>query len=433
MTKNAISNQKSGALVWWDFEKVLVKPEVMLQVLKKHGMETVISVPDITAASALRKAASSFTDRSNDNAHKAEVVGVYEDGSIEVAILAHKRLTKDRNASKKVMWDQIDSVVFDSNSNDWLYSGVSRAAKRYIASADQKREYLGHDFVRRHVVHRPLGLMGAFPLRRRQGGFYFVPAANADQAETIAAIVNDIPADCLLNVAHITSDDASKQSIGRAARNYLEKGIGDLKQKLAAWKEAQRTPRSDAVNNTLEEFSALADHARLYRDALNLELGDLDAEMKEAVAMAKGIAGVVKKGVPPVYVATVKALAATHEKKVISWEAIKESGLPDQAYGERAAAWWVKDRGAGAADEAGYKVDCGDSSGIRLLPIGVALDSQESELPPEKDGSVESQIKKMNREQLRGAIEAVSGDMPPARTKRADLVSIYKEGLGLSA
>ena len=36
--KSAIESAVAGALVWWEFDSVLVKPSTMLAILKQHGM-----------------------------------------------------------------------------------------------------------------------------------------------------------------------------------------------------------------------------------------------------------------------------------------------------------------------------------------------------------------------------------------------------------
>lgn len=351
-------NERAGALVWWDFEDVKVRASDALAVIRKHGMDGELTVPVLTDEQGIRKAAAEFTaGRASSDKWKAEVAGVYDDGSIEVALLKHVRLSKDKAAAKKVEWTHEDGVMFDRNSRSWLYAGKTEAAAKFIALADIKREYLGADFVRKMLVFRPLVGCGAFPLRRRQGGFFFVPNGVVDKAEKLSAIIADLPCDAYLNVAHISGTEASRNAIGNAARDYLKGGLGDLKQRLAAWREAHRTPRADALENALGEFTDLRNFAILYRDALGLEIEDLTREMDEAMQVAQDIAGVAEKGVPPAFVAAVKALVGNHGAGVeIPYTALDGLGLPENACNEKAQAWWSKGRGVAVAEQAGYTV-----------------------------------------------------------------------------
>lgn len=362
-----LATDLAGCLVWWDFEEVRLSVADARRVIAAHGFDAEISVPAITDEQGVRRAASEFNMGRSDR-WKAEVVGDYADGTLEVGLLQHVRLSHDKAAARKVEWTQQDSVVFDRNASTWLYSGTTPASAAFIALADERRGYLTHDFVRSAVVFDQLAKLGAFPLRRRQGGFFFVPAVHADRVQKLAALVRDLPCDAYLNIAHIAATDDSVAGIGQAAREHVQHGLGELKSRLAAWRELQRVPRSDALENAMTEFHNLKAQAELYRDALGLELGDLEEEIACSVGTASELLGLAAKGLPQHFLVTVKALHTNFGEVEIPYSAVEGLGLPGNASNDRAQNWWSKDRGAWTAAEVGLTATA-TRTGVTLRKI----------------------------------------------------------------
>lgn len=356
-----------GALVWWDFDEIRVKPDDARNALAASGLA--ISVPVLDPVSMLRKSASEFRPSGlpRGEAWKAEFIRQYPDGTVEIALLRHVELSKDKAAAKKVAWTQEDSVVFDTNSGGWLYSGKTQVAGQFIAAATDRMTFLGSDFVRSQIVDRPLQAAGAFTLRKRLGGFYFAPASVIPLAEQIQTFVQSLPgADATIHIAHMQPTDQTARAVATSAREHVVGKIGDLMERINEWRKAARTPRSDAMANLLEDFGTLRDHAILYRDALGLALGDLESMVEAAAAEARSLAGLTSLGVPPVLVATISALVSAHGCDApIGFATFVGTALPEEAATQK---WWRTDRAINAAREAGYTIAV-DRPGVTFTPI----------------------------------------------------------------
>lgn len=368
-TVSKIVAESIGCLVWWDFEAIAVKPADAVAALQAHGM-TEVAVPALVAETMIRKSAGEFRPEGFGRKEfwKAEVVGSYDDGSVEVGLLQWKRLSNDRAADKKVEWTQEDSVVYDTRGNGWLYSGKTKVAAQFIAHADQRMAYLGNDFVRAEIVDKPLRKAGAFPLRQRLGGFYFCPAPVVAKAEQIRDVIASLQgAEAEIHIAHIQATDSSAQAVGQSAREHLGSQISGLMDKIKEWRSAVRTPRSDALANMVEEFAVLKEHADLYVDALGLKIEDIQKEIESATAEVRTMIGLSSMGVPPVIVATLHAIVASHgDEQPIPLSAFVGTALPEEAATTK---WWRSDRAVNAAKEAGYTVSA-DKEGVKFTPIG---------------------------------------------------------------
>lgn len=400
-----------GALVWWDFESVKITPDQMRATLKRFNLDSDIEVPDIDHEVAVRKTASSYA-KSNGRGFgstkiKAEWIKTYDDGIIEVALLKHEKLSDDRQASKKVRWEHFDTVLYDLNQPGWLFQGSTPEASTFVKAAQERIDYLGYDFVRSKVVNGPLTGVGAFPLRKRQGGFYFVPGPVVDLAERIAACLDALPCDCALNVAHFRGTGATVKSVGESARAYLEDGLGSIRQRLAAWTEAQRTPRQDAVATVMAEFVTLRDHADLYKAALQVELGDLISDLDEAKVTAVEIAGAATAGFPPYLKGLMTSIAKARKGAIVSVGNLEGMGLPKPATTKR---YWTSGHGAAAAKAAGV-----EAAWVHGEPDGVRFGTAEP--VPEPEVKAEEKPEKAAPKRKRKAAPKKAAPKPKAKPK----------------
>lgn len=456
-----------GAFVWWEFDSVAVDPTTMQNTLNAHGLN--ITVPTIDPEIEIRKAASAYSEGGRlKTKYRAEYIQTDDAGMIEVAILRHDRKARGQKADptvKKTGWTQCDTVIFERDAGTWFYGGMTPQAKRFIAAADARRTHLGHEFVRDVVVMDTLNRLGAFPLRRRLGGFYFVPSANLGDVHKIAAVLADLPADVALNVATVTQDSGTKAAVGRSARDHVMTSAAAVIERIKDWQQAARCPHGDAVDAALAEFGVLRDHAALYADALGVQMEDLHETMKAAMQDAEQIVEAIQKGLPPGLLITVRQLADAEDGyglgvEIPYGELESIPGLTSAAWSDRARHYWGRGRGNNAAIECGFNTtasetgvtftdpkaapapeddEAGSQGDDTAAPAPDAApedngDETGSSEPEEKvvldeDESIEAMVKKMDDAKLREAITLVTGKAPSKQCKRATLERKYLDAV----
>lgn len=426
--KDKMIAENLGCLVWLDFESISVSPQAVTAALASHGMSEV-SVPALDVGQQIRGCTYEFrpTGFPRGRSWKAEVVGSYPDGTIEIGLLQHVQLSTNRNAAKKVEWSQDDSVVYDTKGGCWMYTGTTEAARQFIALANQRIGLIGAGFVREEIVFGPLKAAGAFPLRRRIGTFYFAPKAAIPKAEQIAAVVRDLPCDAHVYIAHIQASEHGSESVGTAAREHVGGLLGELKERIAAWKQSTRQVRTDALQATLEEFAVLRDHAELYRDSLGILLDDFTADIETAIAQAREIAGLSERGVPPGTLDMIRAFVADRGYGVeIPWTAFADTALPAEATGPE---WWRGARVRAAMDEAGIEGVISEA-GITLYAAGTAPAAEPRRKPAPAQDDPRAAVRGLTDAQIMRALEVLAVGQP-ADSSRATLEAAYFEAVGL--
>lgn len=373
--KQQIENT-AGALVWWDFDVIRVTPAQTRAVLDQHGIQ--VDVPDIDPKSALAAAARRFRAGASGEKVRARLVAVYDDGTAEVAITRDYTRKGESvvkgGAEDKAGAEQIDSVVYDLDGDKWLYQGKTDHARDLVQQATDAMHYLDVNFIRRHVVNDQIMAAGAFPLRRRVGGFYFVPVGTLETVERVAAAIADLPGDARVEIAHINTSDASLGAVGRSAREHVEHTTASVRERLAMWREHSMAVQGRAIGAALVELRDLQRHAALYRDALHLEIEDLTADVEAALADAEEIMELSEEGVAPGQVAALaNLLDGYHEiERTVPLSDLPGLGFSSRAYegSERDLKWWWARRGTLTAKHAGLRVILTeDARSIILSPL----------------------------------------------------------------
>ncbi|NRA04360.1 MAG: hypothetical protein HRU00_17365 [Myxococcales bacterium] len=347
-----------GALVWWDLFNTKTTPAALRKILKSEG-ENPSVVPDLNSVSEIRDTARSWKQgRGNAARYRTEVV--FEDAdSLMVGILTHKRVN-----DKEVRWEQVDTVVFDKAMDKWTTVGKTEEATRFIAQADSDRTYLDHDFIRPVLIQAPLKAFGAFSVRQHSGGIYYVPKQHQDDVEKLARIVSKI-GDSALHITHVSDTEASRTSIGGAAKNFLMGNVADgkkvpseslagIRERLADWtkKSKEQRPRADSLAKALGELRTLKSYAELYSESLHLGLGELETEIDDAVEQANALLGLAKdegdgkrkaRGVSEKLKTQIKAAIDKHGME-LTVEQLADSGFPEWAGKYRT--FWTRHAGA---------------------------------------------------------------------------------------
>lgn len=263
----ALSNNL-GALVCWELSDSAITPDDLRSVLISHGEDASI-VPDIDAASAASRAAREWGQgRGSDTRYKAEIV-LREAGRVEAGILERRRIS-----ANEVQWVQIDAVVIEHDAQG-VYTGSytlggTEQAGAYRGLFLKRLSHLDADWIRPHLIQSRLDAVGAFNLRR-QGGVLFVDRTHLEEVERLARIVRSIGSSSF-DIVHVAATSESRTSVARAANSYLEEQINEVVTKLDEWADKARAPRSDAVENLIEQVGDLVLRGGLYADVLQVTM-----------------------------------------------------------------------------------------------------------------------------------------------------------------
>jgi hypothetical protein len=429
-----------GALVWYDLSGTRITPDRMRAILASEGDDPSV-VPDIDPEAAVKRAIRSWTEGRGEF---KSVIGSDTDAEIVVNILR-----KQRTGAKKVEMLLHDSVVFSKASASFS-APSSKEAASFVRLAEQTIECLDHSWIRPRLIHARLADMSAFVLRR-QGGVYFVPSQFREDLDKLARIVSQI-GDSMLSIAHVEATDASQASIGGAARGSIAEGLGEVVEKLSAWKESARKTSGAALSNALADLADLRARADLYSDALSIALDDLSAEIDGAVDLAREIveeqeSGVVKAS--PVVVAALVALVAETEPTEsgtfeISSSRMKEAGLAQQY------SYWKGGVGAESAASIGFvskisekagqerklvlsPVSGGDDDGAKGSDEPEAVEEPVAEEPvdaEDRQGDAREKLAQKTRAEVAALFEVFSGKAPLADATKSEIIEGLLAAIG---
>lgn len=364
-----------GSVLWWDFTDVKIRVSDAESAIRALGLESEVEIPDRSTESRVRKAATRFRYADNLGGRwRAEVVGVYDNAtSFEVALLRHERLSDDRAADEKVQWAHRATVLYDEPTDAWTRTVSPEAdgsdvAEVFLLRAADRLSFLDAEWFRDNVLQGPLDRIGAFPLRRRVGVFFFVPAAVQPEIDRYVGLAHDLVPGCV-SALQVAATDGGLGAIGASARDHLGARVEELRERIETWRSSLCSPHQALTAKTMEEFREIRSLASLYGDTLQVQLDDLvDAADAMSDEMLQ-IVGLAEKGAPSGLVELFREILASRDlAQPIPFADLATAGLPNSAVGPRARAWWRK-RGSAAAVALGYATEVCDD-GVRFEAAG---------------------------------------------------------------
>jgi hypothetical protein len=279
-----------GALVCWELSDTAITPDDLRALLASLGENPAV-VPNIDPASAAARASREWgLGRGSEERFRAEVVQ-RESAHVEIGILKRHRVAAD-----EVGWVQVAAVglwlnqdgtlrAITENAGNGTSQGPFEAQVASFRSLLAKRlDYLDADWIRPNLIQKRLDAVGAFSLRR-QGGVLFVDRTHFEEVERLARIVRSIGSSSF-DIVHVAETDESRASVSRAANAYLEDQVNDLVAKLDDWTEKARAPRSDAVENLIEQVGDLVLRGGLYADVLQVTMDGVRERLDAVKARA---------------------------------------------------------------------------------------------------------------------------------------------------
>jgi hypothetical protein len=160
-----------------------------------------------------------------------------------------------------------------------------------------KRDRVDSDELSATLVACMLGtyrepLLGAFCLRDRTGGVYFVPAATLDHLRAIRVAVDSASNGCKLQILTVSGTAENLAESAQQARITFGRHLAELKEEVAEFVAASKAAGKSADNRNIvvraEKFNTLRARAALFRDVLGDVSQTLDVEISEArEAMAR--------------------------------------------------------------------------------------------------------------------------------------------------
>jgi hypothetical protein len=142
----------------------------------------------------------------------------------------------------------------------------------------------------REAVLRALKACAGIPLRSH-GGIYWVPAPFQGEVEKIATVI-EATGQSSFSILPIHATAIGTKAVTAAARQSLEEQMKELKVELDGWSmdvAHGEGPRPSTVNRRIEDFADLRSKAQLYRDILNMQVGDIESKLAAAEQQAAKI------------------------------------------------------------------------------------------------------------------------------------------------
>jgi hypothetical protein len=154
-----------------------------------------------------------------------------------------------------------------------------------------KRERVDSDELSATLVACMIGtyrepLLGAFGLRDRTGGVYFVPAATLDHLRAIRVAVDSASRGCKLQILTVSGTAENLAESAGQARATFARQLAEVREEVAEFVAAAKAEGKSADSRNIavraERFHALRARVALFRDILGDVSGDLETEINEA-------------------------------------------------------------------------------------------------------------------------------------------------------
>ena len=280
-TTDSLATVTTGlaSLVWWEFNGTAITPADLRTRVTAAGLDPA-TVKDIEPTDAVRQAVREFRKNEGKRTVLEAAIAHENDTHIVVNLL---KLTQQ--ARERVAKLPIDELVWDKVAKAWHTTGMTPDAAVLIANADLLMVYLDGNAVRDLLVQPALDKSSSFALRR---GMYVVPHATAEPVVKAKAALAGLET-FRVNVAQVQAGQGWEAPLADASRTELRNDLQELQTQIEGWKSMAKRVRSDTQETVLARFSAIAQRAALYREALQVTVEDIEAEVEEMRLLAEEV------------------------------------------------------------------------------------------------------------------------------------------------
>jgi hypothetical protein len=280
-TTDRLSSIASGlaSLVWWEFNGTAITPADLRVRVEAAGLDPV-SVKDIDPTDAVRRAVREFKVHEGKRV-TMEAAIAHEDDSFIVVNL----LTLTQQARERVAKLPTDELVWDKTARAWHTTGLTQEAATLRANAGELATYLDGNAVRDLLVQPALERANSFTLRR---GMHVVPHATSQPVVNAQRALAGLDS-FRVQVAQVQAGQGWEQPLAEASRAELRNDLQELQVQIEGWRDMAKRVRSDTQEHVLARFSSIAQRAALYREALQVAVEDIEADVAEMQALAEDI------------------------------------------------------------------------------------------------------------------------------------------------
>jgi hypothetical protein len=280
-TTDRLDNVTAGlaSLVWWEFSGTAITPADLRARVAASGGDP-DTVKDIDATDAVRQAVREFRVHQGKRV-TMEAAIAHEDDSFIVVNL----LTLTQQARERVAKLPTDELVWDKVARAWHTTGLTHEAATLRANAGELATYLDGNAVRDLLVVPALERARSFTLRR---GMHVVPHVTCGPVQDAQRALAGLDT-FRVHVAQVQPAQGWEAPLAEASRTELRNDLQELQAQIEGWRDMAKRVRSDTQEHVLARFASIAQRAALYREALQVAVEDIEADVAEMRALAEDI------------------------------------------------------------------------------------------------------------------------------------------------
>jgi hypothetical protein len=221
--------------------------------------------------------------RESQSGHTDRLIRLAKEDKAEIVFaIVHERKpgngTLQYKTEATVMLDRATGRFSTTQPQDELVAAISSRFETYCETHHP-------DDVRRTLV-KTLRSFAAFPLRD-SGGIYWVPAPFAEPLRRLKSAIDKI-GHSTVHLVPIHDSPEAKQTLGGIAKGSIEEELKALQTEIESFLKVP-PDRASTLTRRFDAFESLRNRARLYRDMLQVEVKDLDGQLRKMGAAVEGM------------------------------------------------------------------------------------------------------------------------------------------------
>jgi hypothetical protein len=280
VVKSALAkgDQHLGDMVFWDLAQARIG-RATLEALWSEAQLDAELLPDTPTPEKALKIAT----RESQAGHSDRLIRLAKEDKAEI-VFAIVRERKPGNGTLQykteatLTLDRTSGGLSTTQPQDGLVATISSRFELYCTTHHP-------DDVRRTIV-KTLRSFAAFSLRDG-GGVHFVPDPCADRLRRLKSAVDKI-GNSTVHLLPIHQSPEAKQTLGQIAKGSIEEELKALQTEIESFLQVP-PDRASTLMRRFDAFESLRSRARLYRDMLQVEVQDLDCQLRKMSAAVEGM------------------------------------------------------------------------------------------------------------------------------------------------
>ena len=265
-----------ASIVGWTFKGTRITPTDLRSKVSQAGQDPT-KVPDIDPVKALESAVADFRVRDGKRVIRKAGIPFKDQDHVVVNILEYR---KDSN--RESSWVTVDTLVWDTLSNQWSEDGTSQDAEGLRDRVADRQTFYDGNAVREHLVMPAIKQAKSITFRP---GTYVVPHLTNEPVARVQQALEDLDS-FTLSVMTVARDAQSQRSMGSLATESVRDEMAELQEQIDGGKDMASRVRADTRERVLARFQDLRSRAELYSQALQVTLEDLEDEITDLEEVA---------------------------------------------------------------------------------------------------------------------------------------------------